>query len=299
VQAGLRQSHITQTFQQTIIEPLFTDGSTTPTVGPTEHVEASPLTYLLTPRFKVSEDLMVYARLASGYRVGGPNPGLCATYNFPCQFGPDKTKDYEVGAKGDVLDHRLSFDTSVYYIDWNNIQLGAFDSTANSSFNTNASHAKSQGVETSIQAKPLAGMTIAVWGAYDDAVLTQGFPANVTLFGPPGSRLPYTSRFSGNLSIDQRFPIGAVTGSVGAVTSYVGDRLGNFVYSAASPRQYLPEYVRTDLHAAAEYRSLTYSLFATNIFDRRSLLDGAIDTSPPALIYIQPRTIGLNVAMKF
>lgn len=39
-------------------------------------------------------------------------------------------------------------------------------------FSTNASHAKSQGVEMSIQAKPLTGMTIGVQGAYDDAVLT-------------------------------------------------------------------------------------------------------------------------------
>jgi hypothetical protein len=151
----------------------------------------------------------------------------------------------------------------------------------------------------SIQAKPLTGMTIGVQGAYDDAVLTQGFPAAVTLFGPSGARLPYTSRFSGGLSIDQRFPLGSVTGSVGAVTSYVGDRLGNFSRSASARRQNLPEYVRTDLHAGVEYHTWTYHFFANNVFDRRGLLDGPVDTSPPALIYIQPRTIGLNVAKTF
>src|SRR6266446_3447403 len=66
----------------------------------------------------------------------------------------------------------------------------------------------------------LKGMTIGVQGAYDDAVLTQGFPATVTLFGSRGARLPYTSRFSGGLWIDQRFAIGIVTGSVGAVAGY-------------------------------------------------------------------------------
>ncbi len=299
VQAGLRGGHINQTFQQTTVDPLFTGGSTVPSIGPTEKAVASPVTYLLTPRFKVTNDLMVYARLASGYRVGGPNGALCTTYNYPCQFGPDKTKDYEVGAKGDFLDHRLSFDASLYYIDWKNIQLSAINATSEQTFNTNASHAKSQGVEMSIQAKPLTGMTIGVQGAYDDASLTQGFPAAVTLFGPSGARLPYTSRFSGAVSIDQRFPLGAVTGSVGAVTSYVGDRLGNFSGSASAPRQNLPEYVRTDLHAAVEYHTWTYNFFANNVFDRRGLLDGPVDTSPPALIYIQPRTIGLNVAKTF
>jgi iron complex outermembrane receptor protein len=299
VQAGLRGGHINQTFQQTTVDPLFTGGSTVPSIGPTEKAVASPVTYLLTPRFKVSNDLMVYARLASGYRVGGPNGALCTTYNYPCQFGPDKTKDYEVGAKSDFLDHRLSLDASLYYIDWKNIQLNAINPTSDQTFNTNASHAKSQGVEISIQAKPLPGMTIGVQGAYDDAVLTQGFPAAVTLFGSAGARLPYTSRFSGGLSIDQRFPIGVVTGSVGAVTSYVGDRLGNFSGSVSAPRQNIPEYVRTDLRAGVEYHTWTYNLFANNVFSRRGLFDGPLDTSPPALIYIQPRTIGLNVAKTF
>jgi outer membrane receptor protein involved in Fe transport len=299
VQAGLRGGHINQTFQQTTVDPLFTNGSTVPTIGPTERAHASPVTYLLTPRFKVSNDLMVYARLASGYRVGGPNGSLCTTYNYPCQFGPDKTKDYEVGAKGDFLDHRLSFDTSLYYIDWKNIQLSALNPTSDQTYNTNASHAKSQGVEMSIQANPLTGMTIGVQVAYDDAVLTQGFPANVTLFGPSGARLPYTSRFSGEVSVDQRFPIGDVTGSLGAVTSYAGDRLGNFSGSASAPRQAIPKYVRTDLRAGVEYHTWTYNLFANNVFDRRGLLDGPLDTSPPALIYVQPRTIGLNIAKIF
>jgi iron complex outermembrane recepter protein len=299
VQAGVRGGHIKQTFQQTTVDPLFTGGSTALSVGSTENASASPVTYLLTPRFKVSNDLMVYARFASGYRVGGPNAALCTTYHFPCQFGPDKTKDYEVGAKSDFLDHRLSFDASLYYIDWKNIQLNAIDPVSHQTFNSNTSHAKSQGVELAVKAKPRTGLTIAVQAAYDDAVLTQGFPATVTLFGPSGSRLPYTSRFSGSVSIDQRFPIGAVTGSVGASASYVGDRLGNFSGSASAPRQNLPEYVRTDLRAGVEYHTWSYNFFANNVFDRRGLLDGPLDTFAPALIYIQPRTIGLNVAKTF
>jgi outer membrane receptor protein involved in Fe transport len=299
VQAGLRQSEISQTIQTTTVEPLFT-GSTVPIVGATENAAAHPLTYLLTPRFKVSEDLMVYARFASGYRVGGGNGSLCTVYtNISCQYKPDKTQNYEVGAKGDFLDHMLSLDASLYYINWNDIQLEAIDPVSHLSYTTNASRAKSQGVELSVQARPLTGLTVAAEGTYDDAVLTQTFPAVVTLFGPSGARLPYTSRFSGSVSIDQKFPIGSVTGSVGGLVSYVGDRLGGFAGTDSVPRQDLPAYVRTDLHLGAEYGTWTYHFFVNNVFDRRGLLEGPLETFPPALLYIQPRTIGMNVAKTF
>jgi iron complex outermembrane receptor protein len=121
----------------------------------------------------------------------------------------------------------------------------------------------------------------------------------VTLFGASGARLPFTSRFSGSLSLDQRFPIGNVTGTVGATVSYVGDRLGIFSASAAASRQDLPAYVRADGHLGAEYGTWTGNLFVNNIFDRRGLLDGPMETFPRASIFIQPRTVGLNVAKAF
>jgi iron complex outermembrane receptor protein len=299
VQAGLRQSQIRRTENLSFVDPIFANGSTVPNIGPTEHADANPFTYLLTPRYKVSEDLMVYARFASGFRPGGPNGPLCATFNYPCQSAPDKTKDYEVGAKGDFLDHMFSYDASIYYIDWSAIQLQGQDPVSHFSYLTNASRAKSQGVELSVQARPLTGLTIAAQAAYDDAVLKQSFPATVTLFGAAGARLPFTSRFSGSVSIEQRFPIGNVTGTVGGTVSYVGDRLGIFSTSTSAPRQDLPEYARTDLHLGAEYHTWTFNLFANNVFDRRGLLDGPVETFPRASIYIQPRTVGLNVAKTF
>ena len=63
---------------------------------------------------------MAYARVASGYRPGGPN---ISGIGVPAQYQPDKTKNYEMGLKGDMLGRTLSIDASVYYIDWSNIQV--------------------------------------------------------------------------------------------------------------------------------------------------------------------------------
>jgi iron complex outermembrane receptor protein len=253
-------------------------------------------TYLVTPRFKVSSDLMVYARLASGYRAGGPNnaaPGVPLTYK------PDSTQNYEIGVKGDFLDHTISVDTSLYYIDWKNTQISeAVDNLYG--YVGNGGRAKSQGVEFSVESRPLTGLTIAAWVAYDEAVLTQALPPTSTSLGAAGDRLPLSSRFSGNLSLLQNFPLwSTVTGFVGGSVSYVGDRKGGFVGESVQ-RQDLPAYTKTDLRAGAKYESWTANLFVTNLADKRGLLNGGPGTFPAfAYVYIQPRTVGVSVSRTF
>jgi iron complex outermembrane receptor protein len=297
VQVGGRESEIRQTIgPATSGGPIFGSG-----VQPQESPNANAFTYLVTPRFKISTDLMVYARLASGYRAGGAN---CATTctglsaGVPVQFSPDKTEDYELGLKGGFLDNRLTVDASVYYINWTDIQI-AVDNPSGVTYKTNGSGAKSEGVELSTEARPLAGLKIAAWATFDDAVLTQAFPDNTTVSGDAGSRLPFTSRFSGNLSADQDFPLmDRVAGFVGATASYVGRRLGTFVDTPE--RQVYPDYTRIDLRAGLKYELWTVKFYATNVTDQRGILGGGAGDFPPfAFTYIQPRTLGMSVSYAF
>jgi hypothetical protein len=148
----------------------------------------------------------------------------------------------------------------------------------------------------------VTGLTIGGWVAWDDAVLTQAFPTGSTAYGVPGDRLPYSSRFSGNLSVDQEFPLANhVTGFVGSTVSYVGDRVGEFAAVAPPPgRQDLPAYARTDVRAGARYDSWTINFYVNNVADKRGLLSGGLNTSPSfAFIYIQPRTAGLSLTKTF
>src|SRR5882724_2881956 len=67
VQLGGREAHIEQTAEPvTEVGPLFGGSVVLPAINFT----ANAFTYLVTPQFKVSSDLMVYARIASGYRAG-------------------------------------------------------------------------------------------------------------------------------------------------------------------------------------------------------------------------------------
>jgi iron complex outermembrane recepter protein len=293
VQIGGRQSHNEQsTFQVRTL--TAGTGFSIPEVETSE----SAFTYLVTPRFKVSADLMVYARLASGYRPGGPNPNALAL-GLPPAFDADTTQNFEIGAKGSVLDRKLTFDASVYYIDWKDIQLQLVSPTGQGYF-ANASRAKSQGVELSIEARPVRGLTLSGWFAWNDAVLTEDLPAASTARAFDGDRLPVSSRVSGSLSLQQSFPLtGVMTGYVGGTLSYVGDRLGVFS-PATAQRQEFPSYAKTDLSAGIKYDTWSFDLFVNNVADKRGVLSGGLGAiHPNAFTYIQPRTAGVSLSKTF
>jgi len=305
VQIGGRESKISQTSTQTETGPyvpVFNMGASPPFIIPEVETKANAFTYLATPRFKVSPDLMVYARLASGYRAGGPN--LSPGGVVPGEYKPDKTENYEIGAKGDFFDHLLTLDTSLYYIDWSDIQLHSVNPQTQFGYLFNGSRAKSEGLEVSLESRPLTGLTVSAWLVFSEAELTENFPTNTTVTGMTGDRIPYTSRFSGNFSIQQDFPLGnSVTGFVGGALSYVGEREGEFLAAAAGvpvARQVYPAYAKTDLRSGVRFDSWTINLFVNNLTDRRGVLSGGLGATPPfGFTYIQPRTVGIGVALKF
>src|SRR5581483_12443487 len=179
------------------------------------------VTYLFTPQYKISPDHMVYARVATGYRPGGPNV-VCGDQgggvNIPCQYLSDKTTNYELGAKGDILGRTLSYDVSVYNIDWKNIQVVQIVPQGTFNYTGNASRARSRGLELSLESRPMDGLTLSLWSSWTDAVLRQGFdPDTVAIYGAAGDRLPYSSRFSGRFSVDEEARLtGDVRASLGA-----------------------------------------------------------------------------------
>ncbi len=178
---------------------------------------------------------MAYARVASGYRPGGPNY-TCTLFPAPCAYKADTSVDYELGLKFSSPDRRVSLDASVYYINWNDIQISLTNPIINSSYFANAGKAKSQGVELSGQWRAAEGLTLAAWVSWNDAVLKEGFPANSGAVGVSGDRLPYAARFSGNISIEESTPVGqGLTATFGAVGSYIGSRATDFAFNRRSP----------------------------------------------------------------
>jgi iron complex outermembrane receptor protein len=295
VQIGGRESEDRLSTSSVDIGPLVGGTVSDPEVSSKENT----FNYLLTPSFKVSSDLMIYSRLASGFRPGGPNLLHSVAPELPASFKADKTQNYEIGAKGDVRDHALSFDLSVFYVAWKDMQINLTDPSNGLAYNANGSGAKSQGLELSLESRPLTGLTMTASGAWTDSVLTEAFPAATGVVGAAGDRLPFSSRFSGHFSVQQDCSLpGSATGFVGGAASYVGDRLSEFTGTAF--RQPLPGYAKFDFRAGAKISSWTATFYVTNLADKRGVISASIGVYPVyGFDYITPRTAGLSIAKTF
>ena len=132
-------------------------------------------TYSVAARYHLEPDTLVYVRIASGYRPGGPEtyiPGGPA--GLPTQFGPDSTVNYEVGMKGFLLDKTLSVDVDAFDIEWSKVQVSVVIPIGGVAYGEtdNVGSARSQGFEWNIDWSPLHGLHLSTVGAYTDAKLT-------------------------------------------------------------------------------------------------------------------------------
>jgi iron complex outermembrane recepter protein len=312
VQVGGRQSWSRILYDATYTGPAVENffGVPSPDVQPTGHASGNAFTYLVTPRFVISPDLQVYARIASGYRIGGPNltTGQGLAQDVPPDYRPDKTTNYELGVKADAFDHRLRFDAAVYYIDWKDFQLNVQPLNGAVGFTTNAGAAKSDGVELAVEAHPLQGLTLGVQGSYNNAVLTRDLPpeaAAAGAYGLSGDRLPYNIRFSGSFSANQNVRLSNDwVAFVGGAVNYVGARPYEFSTSSTQPRIWFPAYTQFNLHTGAHYQSWLINLYVNNVSNRRGVV-GILpstnigDTGGYLTTITQPRTLGLSVAKTF
>lgn len=301
LQIGGRESKNRQTSNETDTGPLVPayDGFPSPFVYPTERTSGSAFTYLFTPEFKISRNFMVYARLSSGYRLGGPNLGA-VVYNLPIQYGPDKTTNWELGSKGSFFDGALTLDASAYYIDWKQIQIVL--TLPNGRYNANGGDAKSQGLEFTMQARPARGLTISANASLNDARLTQDLPPESSAFGYSGERLPYSEPYSGSLSVDQEWPlVGDWVGFVGGRVSYVGAREGEFRLSLSVPRIHFPAYTEADLRLGVREESWVVNLFVNNVANVHGIVGGGGNYAQSAYeaFYVQPLTVGVSLVKNF
>jgi outer membrane receptor protein involved in Fe transport len=244
---------------------------------------------------------MIYARLASGYRVGGLNLEA-QLFGVPSEYKPDKTNNYELGIKGDLFDRMVTFDASAYYINWRHIQIYLENPLTTAAYYQNGGSAKSEGLELTVQARPARGLTIAAVAALDNAELTQDLPSAGSAVGSAGDRLPFSSRYSGSVSADQDIHLTSRwTGFVGGGLSYVGERQGPFAVGFTEPRFRYPAYAKADFRLGVRDEAWTVNLFVNNAFDRRGIVGGGVSfaQSPYQVFYIQPLTVGLSLTRSF
>ena len=251
--------------------------------------------------YKFSDDLLAYFTYSTGYRVGGVNrvvpcilplpPGqnLCALPN-ELVYGPDKTRNIELGVRASLFDKRLQLTVNGYHIDWKGVQVPSQTVNGAIGITVNGANAVSNGFDFQGTLKITPNLTLLGTYSYVDAHLTEDVAGLVVSQGvrydaSAGDRLPGSAKNSASGQLIYSYPLGdgrkieATWASI-----YRGD-----IYSRVGLRgngEKIPGYVT---HSA----SLTYiserfeiGLFADNIFDKYAVTAISNDISS----YNQVRT---------
>ncbi len=298
---GIRYTSISQQGLQ--VENGLLLGNPGPQTSATFSINENKTLYQVNLRWRPTTTLSLYARVATGYRPGGPNITPDPTF---ARYNPDTTTDYEIGAKGSILDRHLTYDISAYYIDWQNVQLTSLTATG-LAVNTNGGSAHVKGVEAQVAYTSSDGMTLGAAFGYNDAKIHQIDAAPGAFLGATaGDRLPGSPRVTFAGYGDYKFGLGKdLTGSVGATVRYQDGVASSFPLAFSNPDYTTPSYATLDLRASLIFKRFTLQVAVANATDKNGIsgyqttrvLPGQTDPSEAYLI--RPRTFSFTVSTNF
>jgi outer membrane receptor protein involved in Fe transport len=303
ITGGIRYAKNDQDFAQ-ISDGLILGGFTSIEGHSSEDV----VTWMVNARYRFTPDTMIYGRVATGYRPGGPNVVLPGVADVPPQFDSDTLISYEVGVKGAFWDKRLLLNLTAFDIEWSGIQLGILNPARTASYIGNAGDAFSRGFELEGVLTPTEGLRIGFNAAYTKAELTSSVPG-----APPfilGYQLPEVPEWTIGATADYDWNIAPDwKANVGASFQYSSEA---FSSSVQDPAQVInfdakdPAYAKLDLRAGVSHDNWQLNLFARNVTNERALQSlfvrqNAITGATPFAdaVPLRPRTIGLSLDVDF
>jgi iron complex outermembrane recepter protein len=291
--AGLRWSRDEQSFAQTNVGFLFDPSNPADVTSVRTSAAESVVNYMVSGRYHFAPDSMLYARIASGYRPGGPN---IAFPGAPSTFKSDHLTNYELGVKTEFLDRRALVDISLFYISWKDIQV-VFTTPTSIPYFVNGGSAVSQGVEFTSAFSPIERLRLGLNVAFTDATISNTVPG---LGAVKGDRIPNVPRWSGSATADYEIPLTEVlTANLNVGYRYTGDRYSRF---SSNPRAInLGSYGAIDVAASVTDGQWTVRLYGKNLTDKRGYSSdlGSAGVGLQNLSIIQPRTIGVAMDLRF
>jgi iron complex outermembrane recepter protein len=273
------------------------------TTFPTIYTSETDPTWSVAPRWHITDDLMAYVRVATGFSPGGPNEPSSLLPNPP-PYRSDSTRNYEVGLRADLFEKRFTADVDVFDIRWKDVQTVDYVETSSGPVGLvdNSGAAESRGVEWNLLWRPLPGLSVGLLGAYTDAKLTSDA---LVLGGTNGEALPYVPGVTDTLNLDYTWhAFGSAVGFLGSSYTYTGTRYTDFSSSTTVIESHvkLPVYNTLKIEAGVDDGHYSVELFGSNLTNARGITEyansgGANQTGLAA--FIQPRTIGIELGAKF
>jgi iron complex outermembrane receptor protein len=260
-----------------------------------------------------SADTLGYIADNRGFKSGGYSNGTA--------FRPERLDDYEIGAKQELLDHRLRINAAAFYYDYKNIQTVTYPQGQEDI--TNGADAHLYGLDFDAQASlttalklnagvellhskyvsfpdapiSVANMVIAPGSAaYGDGFYSGGTTYTIRPGGAADNQLPKAPKFVGNLSADYSTPFSA--GKFAGNITYAYD---SGWYAEADDRLKQPSYgtLNAFLSFGTSDDRLTFKVWGKNLTDKLYAAFIASQTNGDFAEWAPPRTYGVTISSKF
>jgi iron complex outermembrane receptor protein len=301
----------------------------------------------------VTTDAMVYYTFSQGFRPGAfnrtvsnvaPGPDLAANgkthlpqFTKPSGYAPDSLTNHEIGWKTEFFDHRLQVNGSLYYMNWDNVQVLFFNPVAlgNTTFGTNGPNYNIKGVELQLIGRVTQGLTLMGSGSYNKSKQTnspclvgnipgttafgrcinQVYQSGVGLvpfnnpFGAQGGTPAFspTTQFNVRARYDASFGDYNAFAMVGA--NYTGKMFnqtdtavnGDLVAIPTTTllRYEQPAYTTYDASLGVTKDTWTAELFGTNLSNSNASVFTSSAQFIKSEVPLRPRVVGVKVAYKF
>jgi len=296
--------------------------------------------------FSPTEDLRFNAQYSRGFRLGGINdpiniplcsPEDIAVFGGQANWRDEKAKNYEIGAKMQLAERRVTLNVSAFYSDIQDLQATTTAGTCSSRIVFNVPKSRSRGVEFELFARPNATWDFGLSATYVEAELRSSVVSvtgtTTTVVGglAEGNRLPTSAKFQGVASIGFTQPLGAsrdlfanfTVQHVGSSFSQFENEVPNFgLITAGGPagsarlipygappdltaisfNAELPSYEIGNLRVGVKQDQFEVAAFVNNLWDETARLALDYERGRSARVgYLtnQPRTYGVSARWEF
>ena len=237
-------------------------------------------------------DLLLYAQLTEGYRLGGLNvdgPAASTAAEDDNAFDSDTLWNYELGAKATILHGLVAATGDMFFDQWNNVQTDQIG-PGGSFFILNAGNVSSVGAETDLVVGPIYNLTMRANFFWSEARLSN---ANSLLVQSDGG-LPAAPRAKFAISGRYDFTVAGLNAFLAADYGYIGKSHIGFDERAPSMGGYHIANLRTGI-AFGEWQAW---VFVNNLQreDENTFAFGNPFDPNPQVTPPRPRSVGFSLS---
>lgn len=251
--------------------------------------------------YDISDDLMVYAQVVEGFRLGGANQSVFV--QVPPQFDSDSVTNYEIGAKTTLLDGSMTLNAALFRMDWDNIQVGGTTPDGAFAFIGNAGSAAVDGIEIEFTSQPTDNLVLSGGLTYLNAELSEDQVDDSGDFRAPGldgDAIPRVPELTFGGAAEYYFDLpNNLDGSVRFDLNYIDTRTTELRPDDPFFLE-IDDYAVANLRLGVEAETWSASLYANNLFNEEGQTNRNFSAFTNRSIFaVRPFTIGVSVRKSF